>query len=150
MTITGTAEGLDTVIAKLNVGKAQISGPLQSQVLDDIGNKGVGILKGYLPRKTGRTRAAVAFSVQGEDMELGLGQTTPRGLGQWLLEGTKMHVIQGSPLRFQGGGSSVYRPRVHHPGTRPIDLTKAVADLESMADGVIRNHVDMLEPQLSD
>lgn len=148
--IQGQFVGVDEVIAKISVAKAQLAGPTMRGALEKVGSKSVNILKGYLPTKTGRTRQTAGYDVAGSELTVGLGATTPPGLGKWLVDGTGPHMIQGSPLRFQASGEVVYRPKVHHPGTKPLDLSRAQLEIERAAESAVADELRMLEPQLSD
>jgi hypothetical protein len=142
--------GSDRVAMKIRVAGQQLSGPLMRDLLGQSGEKGAGILAGYIPQRSGKTRQAVTYSLMGDEVDVGLGQTDPPGLGKWLFGGTKPHPITGSPLRFQSGGEDVYRPRVRHPGTKPIDVSAASVAAEQAVEYLLSGLVARLEPQLND
>ena len=74
------------------------------------------------PVRTGRLRAS-------GKMDLKVTYNGPTGsvsftvkYAEWVHDGTRPHIIRAKKkkvLRFQVAGKVLYRPLVHHPGTRP-------------------------------
>lgn len=74
------------------------------------------------PVRTGRLRAS-------GKMDLRVTQNGPTGsvtftvkYAQWVHDGTRPHIIRAKNkkvLRFKVGSQVLYRPLVHHPGTKP-------------------------------
>lgn len=84
----------------------------------------VPIMRGYIPVKTGKTRASLRPSGQGI-----LGSPVV----DFLDSGTRAHdeVAHGKALKFQVGGNTLFRKRVHKPQTRGQEF-KAKAGHEGL------------------
>lgn len=71
----------------------------------------VPIMRGYIPRRTGATAASLRASDQG---------ITGSPVVNFLDAGTQAHdeIAHGEALKFQTGGGTLFRKRVHKPQTR--------------------------------
>lgn len=114
---------VDRVDLDIGEGRARavangLSAPEVAKVTRQVLNRA----KILAPVRTGRLRAS-------GKMDLRITQNGPTGsvtftvkYAQWVHDGTRPHIIRAKRkkvLRFQVGTQVIYRPLVHHPGTRP-------------------------------
>ncbi len=89
------------------------------RVEHDWAEETVPIMRGYIPRRTGATAGSLRASDQGI-----LGSPVVN----FLDAGTRAHDITGSGiLKFQTGGGTVFRKKVHKPETRGLNFVGRAA-----------------------
>ena len=85
----------------------------------------VDLMQEEAPKKTGEFARNIRGRVFVQGDKIGFTTSSPQPLGQFIVGGTKAHVIrprgQGYPLRWESGGQVYFAYRVNHPGTRPND-----------------------------
>jgi hypothetical protein len=114
---------VDRVDLEISEGRARaVAIGLTAPEVAKVTRKVLNRAKILAPVRTGRLRAS-------GKMDLRVTQNGPTGsvtftvkYAQWVHDGTRPHIIRArkkKALRFTVGGQVIYRPLVHHPGTRP-------------------------------
>jgi hypothetical protein len=120
--------GTRSLARNLRARRTIIQGAL-NRTLRAVGRVVTPALKGNTPRMTTKLANSTRFQLvggpQAQQLEIRQGAKTPKGAfyGRFVREGTRAHDIVPIPpnkaLRFVVGGQTVFRKRVHHPGTKP-------------------------------
>jgi len=81
---------------------------------------GTVFMKDMIPVKSGHLKN----SIKHDDATI----WTTANYYKFVNAGTKPHTITGHPLVFEIGGITIFTTKVHHPGTKPLDITEKTVD----------------------
>lgn len=91
----------------------------------DLGRLFVRYAKDEAPKKTGRFAQGIGFRSFIHGDTVGFTAHMPQPLGNFIVKGTRAHVIAGNPLLvffWEKTGSTMFLRYVNHPGTKANDF----------------------------